>query len=52
MHQLIIYSGICRQLNCWEEALAKIDPRIQNLDAFAATEPLFAWLKEIAEILA
>lgn len=52
MHQLITYSGICRRLNCWEEALAKIDPRIQNLDAFAATEPSFARLVEIAEILA
>lgn len=51
MHQLITYSGICRRLNCWEEALAKIDPKIQNLDQFAATEPSFAQLKEIAEII-
>ncbi|KAF8546024.1 hypothetical protein OG21DRAFT_1479726 [Imleria badia] len=52
MHQLITYSGICQWLNCWLKEVVKIDPRIQSLEAFAATEPTFAQLKEIADILA
>ncbi|KAF8450849.1 hypothetical protein L210DRAFT_3639881 [Boletus edulis BED1] len=51
MHQLITYSGICRRLNCWLEEVAKNDPRIDSLDAFAAIEPTFSQLKGIAQAL-
>jgi hypothetical protein len=52
MHQLITYSGICRHLNCWLELLRREDPGIQSLEAFAALEPTFTKLKELAGILA
>ena len=52
MHQLTTYSGICQRLNCWLEEVAKIDPRIQSLEAFTTTEPTFTQLKEIVDILA
>ena len=34
------------------EEVAKTDPMIQNLDAFAATEPSFTQLKTMVETLA
>ncbi|KAI5997476.1 hypothetical protein EDD15DRAFT_2410723 [Pisolithus albus] len=51
MHQLVTYSGICRRLDCWRVEVANVDPSIKNLDDFAATEPTFSQLKEIADIL-
>ena len=51
MHQLITYSGIYQWLDCWLEKVAKNNPRIDSLDAFAATEPTFTQLKEIAQVL-
>jgi hypothetical protein len=45
MHELIMYDGICRQLNCWRVEANK------DLNAYAASEPLFDDLKAMADQL-
>ncbi|KAG1724796.1 hypothetical protein EDB19DRAFT_1644343, partial [Suillus lakei] len=52
MHQLITYSGICRHLDCWRVEVKKGVPSHMDLDAFAASEPLFDDLLATADVIA
>ncbi|KAG2121850.1 hypothetical protein BD769DRAFT_1360939 [Suillus cothurnatus] len=52
MHQLITHSGICRHLDCWRVQVKKNESSHVDLDAFAASEPLFDDLLAMADVIA
>ncbi|KAG2140008.1 hypothetical protein BD769DRAFT_1350350, partial [Suillus cothurnatus] len=52
MHQLITHSGICWCLDCWRVQVKKNESSHVNLDAFAASEPLFDNLLAMADVIA
>ncbi|KAG1862649.1 hypothetical protein F4604DRAFT_1957361 [Suillus subluteus] len=52
MHQLIGYDGICRHLDCWRVEAQKRDTNCTDLEAFAASEPLYEELQKMADSLA
>jgi len=52
MHQLVTHSGICRRLDCWRVQVKKNESSHVDLDAFAASEPLFDDLLAMADVIA
>ncbi|KAG2148116.1 hypothetical protein DEU56DRAFT_928273 [Suillus clintonianus] len=52
MHELVTYDGICRRLDCWRVEAKKQNTLHVDLDAYAASEPLFDELKTMADQLA
>lgn len=52
MHELIMYDGICRRLDCWRVEVAKRDPKWTSLEEFAASKPTFNDIEAMARTLA
>ncbi|KAG2745410.1 hypothetical protein P692DRAFT_20850130 [Suillus brevipes Sb2] len=52
MHELIMYDGICRRLDCWRVEVAKRDPKWTSLEEFAASKPTFDDIEAMARTLA
>ncbi|KAF8448809.1 hypothetical protein L210DRAFT_3337811, partial [Boletus edulis BED1] len=52
MHQLIIYDGICRRLDCWHVEARSRNPCHDTLESFAASEPSFEDLQDVANKMA
>jgi hypothetical protein len=52
MHELIMYGGICRCLDCWRVEAKNFNPEWTSLEEFAVSEPTFEEIEAMARTLA